>query len=56
MYEYFDFDVGNATFEWDDEKEHINFVKHGIHFKTAAKVFLDPYRKLRVENNAFTPV
>ena len=27
MYEYFDFDVDNVIFEWDDEKEHINFVK-----------------------------
>ena len=47
MYEYFDFDVDNVIFEWDDEKEHINFVKHGIHFKTAAKVFLDPYKMIR---------
>ena len=37
MYEYFDFDVDNVIFEWDDEKEHINFVK----------VFLDPYKMIR---------
>ena len=43
MYEYFEFDLENASFEWDEEKERINFRKHGIHFKTAAKVFLDPY-------------
>ena len=47
MYEYFDFDVRNVTFEWDEEKDHINFVKHGIHFKTAAKVFFDPDKMIR---------
>lgn len=47
MYEYFDFDPESAVFEWDDEKEQINFRKHGIHFKTAAKVFLDPDKLIR---------
>lgn len=47
MYEYFDFDMENACFEWDDTKEKINFRKHGIHFKTAAKVFLDPDKMIR---------
>ena len=47
MYEYFEFDVENASFEWDEEKEIQNFKKHGIHFKTAAKVFLDPYKLIR---------
>ncbi|MBQ9664252.1 MAG: BrnT family toxin [Oscillospiraceae bacterium] len=46
MYEYFDFDVNKTEFEWDDEKERINFTKHGIHFKTAAKVFFDPYKMI----------
>ena len=49
MYEYFDFDFENAEFEWDDEKESTNFRKHGIHFKTAAKVFLDPNKLIRVD-------
>lgn len=40
MYEYFDFDVHNVIFEWDDEKEHINFVKHGIHSKLLPRYFL----------------
>lgn len=31
-------------FEWDEEKERINLKKHGIPFKTAAKVFLDENR------------
>ncbi len=47
MYHYFEFDLTNASFEWDEEKDRINFVKHGIHFKTAAKVFLDPQKLIR---------
>ena len=42
MYEYFDFDIEHASFEWDEEKDWLNFKKHGIHFATAVKVFLDP--------------
>ena len=42
MDEYFDFDSSKSSFEWDEEKDRINFEKHGIRFKTAAKVFLDP--------------
>lgn len=29
-------------FEWDDDKNTINKVKHGISFETAAYVFSDP--------------
>ena len=47
MYEYFDYDIENASFEWDDEKDQLNFTKHGIRFRTAAKVFLDPYKLIR---------
>lgn len=47
MYEYFNFDLENVTFEWDEDKEKLNFKKHGIHFKTAAKVFLDPNKLIR---------
>ena len=47
MYESFEFDISNASFEWDEEKEQVNFKKHGIHFKTAAKVFLDPNKLIR---------
>ena len=39
--------LDDASFEWDDEKEELNFQKHGIHFKTAAKVFLDPDKLIR---------
>ena len=31
-------------FEWDNEKEKINIIKHGIDFSTAAKVFKDENR------------
>ena len=47
MREYFSIDLNKASFEWDDEKDQINFEKHGIHFKTAAKVFLDPNKLIR---------
>ena len=47
MYGLFDFDLENATFEWDEEKDRQNFIKHGIHFKTAARVFLDPNKMIR---------
>ena len=30
-------------FEWDDAKERANRKKHGLDFRTAAKVFLDPH-------------
>mgnify|MGYP003560439104 CR=1 FL=1 len=47
MYERFQFNLENTSFEWDEEKERINFRKHGIHFATAAKVFLDPNKLIR---------
>ena len=47
VYESFGFDVKNAVFEWDENKDAVNFKKHGIHFKTAAKVFLDPNKLIR---------
>ena len=43
----FDFDLSSVSFEWDERKDQINFAKHGIHFKTAAKVFLDPDKLIR---------
>ena len=47
MYELFDFDHENAVFEWDENKEAENFRKHGIKFKTAAKVFKDSKKLIR---------
>ena len=47
MYKHFDFDFKSASFDWDDDKERINFTKHGVHFRTAVKVFLDPRKLIR---------
>lgn len=47
MYEYFEFDIENASFEWEEEKDRLNFAKHGIHFRTAVKIFLDPNKMIR---------
>ena len=47
MFECFDIDLTKASFEWDEEKDRTNFMKHGIHFRTAAKVFLDPNKMIR---------
>ena len=35
--------VRAMDFEWDGVKELANRKKHGVDFRTAAKVFLDPY-------------
>ena len=40
--EFFDLDRNDLVFEWDSNKDAVNFKKHGIHFSTAVKVFLDP--------------
>lgn len=32
------------TFEWDENKDRINYWKHGIRFETATRVFADPMR------------
>ena len=46
MHSFFSLDPDHAFFDWDDEKDRINFLKHGIHFRTAVKVFLDPNRMI----------
>ena len=53
MFEYFDIDLTKASFEWDEEKDRINFMKHGIHFRTAARVFLDPNKLIREDAYPF---
>lgn len=35
------FSLGNFVFEYDEEKNRKNIEKHGISFKTAARVFFD---------------
>lgn len=54
MYKSFELNTEKAIFEWDDEKDQINFRKHGLHFKTAAKVFLDPNKLIRVDEEHFS--
>ena len=44
-----DIDLTSIEFEWDDEKDRYNFEHHGIHFKTAARVFADPDRLTRYD-------
>ena len=34
-------EVGEYFVEWDDEKAEINYKKHGIRFRVAARIFLD---------------
>ena len=36
-----DFDL---RFEWDEEKERKNIIKHEVSFKTAMRVFRDSHR------------
>ena len=47
MCNFWDFNFSDISFEWDSDKEQANFRKHGIHFATAAKVFLDPDKLIR---------
>lgn len=35
------FELGGMTFEFDEEKNRLNIRKHGIDFKSAARVFFD---------------
>ncbi len=39
-----EFQFGDRIFEWDENKNRLNKIKHGINFKTAAKVFNDENR------------
>lgn len=40
---FFLFNFNELLFEWDENKNHINFQKHGLYFQTAAKVFRDSH-------------
>jgi uncharacterized DUF497 family protein len=43
----------NTRFEWDPAKAASNLRKHGVSFKTAVRVFTDPYALVeqdRIEN------
>lgn len=32
------------SFEWDERKDQLNLLKHGVSFSEAQKAFLDPHR------------
>lgn len=38
------------VFEWDEEKNKKNILKHGIDFKEAATVFEDPHKEIFLDN------
>lgn len=40
-HEYVSFVMGGITFEYDEAKNQKNIEKHGISFKSAARVFFD---------------
>ena len=40
------FNLHDHFFEWDRNKNLSNIIKHGVPFKEAATVFLDPYAEL----------
>ena len=37
-------EIGEYLVEWDDNKAEINYKKHGIRFRVAARIFLDDKR------------
>ena len=39
-------------FEWDEEKEYTNFIKHGVHFEDAKNIFRDPRRIERIDKDS----
>ena len=38
------FELGDLKFVWDSEKAELNYKKHNVSFKVAARVFLDNNR------------
>ncbi len=46
----------NIVFEWDDEKDRLNRVKHGVTFARAQLAFMDPYRIIAVDRKHSTSV
>ena len=40
----------NESFEWDEAKAAENYVKHGVSFETAIKVFGDPFGIERLDD------
>jgi hypothetical protein len=45
------YNMGEILFEWDQNKEKENILKHGIDFKIASLVFEDPKRTVFLDEN-----
>ncbi|MBI3378369.1 MAG: BrnT family toxin [Nitrospirae bacterium] len=43
--------MGEARFEWDDEKDRDNQAKHDVSFSMAQRAFLDPQRVIVEDMN-----
>ena len=37
------FELGDLKFIWDSEKDQKNYIKHGIYFEDAVRVFFDEF-------------
>ena len=46
--------VRKVRFEWDEEKDEENQVKHNVSFSLAQRAFLDPYRVIVEDVNHST--
>ena len=49
------FSLGGMAFEYDDNKNQINIKKHGISFKSAARIFFD-YDRIEMRIIAMTKI
>jgi uncharacterized DUF497 family protein len=47
-------EISTVDFEWDEEKEKMNIIKHGVSFRAAERVFFDPARIERHDNEHST--
>ena len=43
------YEIKGLKFEWDDEKAALNYINHGVKFETAAKVFFDDNKLVRLD-------
>jgi hypothetical protein len=43
--------MGEARFEWDEEKDRDNQAKHDVSFSMAQRAFLDPHRVIAEDVN-----
>lgn len=43
--------MNESSFEWDENKEVINIIKHHIDFISAQEAFFDPYRVIATDES-----